>query len=264
MEKEILCYKNVSFVRDGRKILDDINWQIKENENWALIGLNGSGKSTLLSMLPAYVFPSSGELWVFENKFGACFWKEVRDKLGFVSSALQNNFSSTLNRQSLENIVISGGYNSIGIYQEVADEVKNKAEKIIENFKISYIKDKIFGSLSQGEQRRTLLARAFMNEPNLLILDEPCSGLDITARESFLKNLQEISESEEDKIAFIYVSHQIEEIIPAVSHVAILKDGKMIAQGKKEEILTKEFLRELFELDVDIIWKNGRPYLIIE
>lgn len=264
MEKEILCYKNVSFVRDGRKILDDINWQIKENENWALIGLNGSGKSTLLSMLPAYVFPSSGELWVFENKFGACFWKEVRDKLGFVSSALQNNFSSTLNRQSLENIVISGAYNSIGIYQEVADEVKNKAEKIIENFKISYIKDKIFGSLSQGEQRRTLLARAFMNEPNLLILDEPCSGLDITARESFLKNLQEISESEEDKIAFIYVSHQIEEIIPAVSHVAILKDGKMIAQGNKKKILTKKFLSQLFELDVDIIWKNGRPYLIIE
>lgn len=264
MEKEILCYKNVSFVRDGRKILDDINWQIKENENWALIGLNGSGKSTLLSMLPAYVFPSSGELWVFENKFGACFWKEVRDKLGFVSSALQNNFSSTLNRQSLENIVISGEYNSIGIYQEVADEVKNKAEKIIENFKISYIKDKIFGSLSQGEQRRTLLARAFMNEPKLLILDEPCSGLDITARESFLKNLQEISESEEDKIAFIYVSHQIEEIIPAVSHIAILKDGKMIAKGKKKEILTKKYLSQLFELDVDVIWKKERPYLIIE
>lgn len=264
MEKEILCYKKVSFVRDGRKILDDINWQIKENENWALIGLNGSGKSTLLSMLPAYVFPSSGELWVFENKFGACFWKEVRDKLGFVSSALQNNFSSTLNRQSLENIVISGVYNSIGIYQEVADEVKNKAEKIIENFKISYIKDKIFGSLSQGEQRRTLLARAFMNEPKLLILDEPCSGLDITARESFLKNLQEISESEEDKIAFIYVSHQIEEIIPAVSHVAILKDGKMIAQGNKKKILTKKFLSQLFELEVDVIWKNERPYLIIE
>lgn len=264
MEKEILCYKNVSFVRDGRKILDDINWQIKENENWALIGLNGSGKSTLLSMLPAYVFPSSGELWVFENKFGACVWKDVRDKLGFVSSALQNNFSATLNRQSLENIVISGAYNSIGIYQEVADEVKNRAEKIIENFKISYIKDKIFGSLSQGEQRRTLLARAFMNEPNLLILDEPCSGLDITARESFLKNLQEISESEENRKPFIYVSHQIEEIIPAVSHIAILKDGKMIAQGNKKEILTKKFLSQLFELDVDVIWKNERPYLIIE
>lgn len=264
MEKEILCYKNVSFVRDGRKILDDINWQIKENENWALIGLNGSGKSTLLSMLPAYVFPSSGELWVFENKFGACVWKDVRDKLGFVSSALQNNFSATLNRQSLENIVISGAYNSIGIYQEVADEVKNRAEKIIENFKISYIKDKIFGSLSQGEQRRILLARAFMNEPNLLILDEPCSGLDITARESFLKNLQEISESEENRKPFIYVSHQIEEIIPAVSHIAILKDGKMIAQGNKKEILTKKFLSQLFELDVDVIWKNERPYLIIE
>lgn len=264
MEKEILCYKEVSFIRDGRKILNNINWQIKENENWALIGLNGSGKSTLLSMLPAYVFPSSGELYVFENKFGSCVWKDVRDKLGFVSSALQNNFSATLNRQSLKNIVISGMYNSIGIYQKVDSDTEIRAEKIIEKFKISHIKNKIFENLSQGEQRRTLLARAFMNNPNLLILDEPCSGLDITARENFLRNLQEISESNENKKPFIYVSHQIEEIIPAISHVAILKDGKILAQGKKKEILTKEFLSQLFELDVNIIWENERPYLIIK
>ena len=261
-KKKLLCYKKISFIREGRKILSDINWCINNDENWALIGLNGSGKSTLLNMIPAYNFPTSGELEVFGKKFGAYVWQDIKNKIGFVSSSL-NDFISTLNKQTLREVVISGQFSSIGIYQEISKEISEKADKIIETFKISYIKNKPFANLSQGEQRRTLLARAFMNEPQLLVLDEPCSGLDITARESFLNNLQKLAESNDKKIPFIYVSHQIEEIIPAITHVAILKDGKMIGQGLKKDILTAEYLSELFELNVRIEWEKERPYLLI-
>ena len=258
MEK-ILSYKNVSFRRDGREILKNINWEIKKDENWALLGLNGSGKSTLLSMIPAYTFATSGEVSVFEKKFGTCVWAEVKEKVGFVSSSL-NTFSDSLNNQTLNNIVLSGKYNSIGIYQEITQKDREKANNIIKDFKLSHLKLNKFGTLSQGEQRKTLLARAFMNSPSLLILDEPCSGLDIRAREIFLKTLEE---SKSD-IPFIYVTHQIEEIIPSITHVAILDNGEIVSQGNKFEVLTEENLSKLYGIDLKIEWSNDRPWLIVK
>ena len=259
--KELLHFENVSFIRDGRSILKDVNWHIEKGENWALLGLNGSGKSTILSMIPAYTFPTRGEVRVFGHKFGNYVWKNIKDRVGFVSSSL-NNFLSTLNREKLEDVVISGKFSSIGIYQEVIEEDRKKAEKIIEDFKITYIKDKYFSTLSQGEQRRTLLARAFMNEPDLLILDEPCSGLDVTSREYFLSVLEERAKSE-DRTPFIYVTHQIEEIVPSVTHVALLSDGIIMAQGKKKEILTEEHLTRMFGINVRVEWEKERPWLIV-
>ena len=261
MEK-ILSYKNVSFKRDGREILKNINWEIKEGENWALIGLNGSGKSTLLSMIPAYTFATKGEVSVFDKKFGTCVWAEIKEKVSFVSSTL-NNFSDRLNNQSLMDIVLSGKYNSIGIYQEITQKDREKANNIIKDFKLSHLKLNKFGTLSQGEQRKTLLARAFMNSPSLLILDEPCSGLDIRAREIFLKSLEENSKNI-NAIPFIYVTHQIEEIIASVTHVAILDNGEIVAQGNKYEVLTNENLSKLYEIDVKIEWSNNRPWLIVK
>jgi len=258
MEK-ILSYKNVSFRRDGREILKNINWEIKKGENWALLGLNGSGKSTLLSMIPAYTFATSGEVSVFEKKFGTCIWAEVKEKVSFVSSSL-NTFSDSLNNQTLNNIVLSGKYNSIGIYQEITQKDREKANNIIKDFKLSHLKLNKYITLSQGEQRKTLLARAFMNEPSLLILDEPCSGLDIRAREIFLKTLEE---SKSD-IPFIYVTHQIEEIIPSITHVAILDNGEIVSQGNKFKVLTEENLSKLYGIDLKIEWSNNRPWLIVK
>ena len=258
MEK-ILSYKNVSFRRDGRDILKNINWEIKKGENWALLGLNGSGKSTLLSMIPAYTFATSGEVSVFEKKFGTCIWAEVKEKVSFVSSSL-NTFSDSLNNQTLNNIVLSGKYNSIGIYQEITQKDREKANNIIKDFKLSHLKLNKYITLSQGEQRKTLLARAFMNEPSLLILDEPCSGLDIRAREIFLKTLEE---SKSD-IPFIYVTHQIEEIIPSITHVAILDNGEIVSQGNKFKVLTEENLSKLYGIDLKIEWSNNRPWLIVK
>lgn len=262
-KNEILYYKNISFVREKREILKNVNWEMKKGENWVLLGLNGSGKSTLLGMIPAYVFPTRGEFRVFGHKFGNYTWKNIKNRVGFVSSSL-NSFLSTLNKQKLEDIVISGKFSSIGVYEKIDEKDVEKANKIIKDFKIEYLKGKYFSTFSQGEQRRTLLARAFMNEPDLLILDEPCSGLDVTSREYLLKTLEENSKDEKNKIPFIYVTHQIEEIIPSITHVAILKNGEIFAKGKKNEILTDEILSELFEIPVRIEWENERPWLIVK
>ena len=259
--KEILNYKNITFKRDGRKILKDINWKVCEGENWALLGLNGSGKSTILSMIPAYTFATSGELSVFGKTFGSCVWNDVKAKVGFVSSTL-NNFSDRLNTQTLSDVVLSGKYNSIGIYQEITQQDREEANKIIDDFKLTQLKTNKFSTLSQGEQRKTLLARAFMNKPELLILDEPCSGLDIRAREIFLKSLEENFKNK--NMPFIYVTHQIEEIISSVTHVAILDKGEIVAQGNKFEVLTEENLSKLFDIDLKIEWSNDRPFLLIK
>lgn len=259
--KEILNYKNITFKRDGRKILKDINWKVCESENWALLGLNGSGKSTMLSMIPAYTFATSGELSVFGKTFGSCVWNDVKTKVGFVSSTL-NNFSDRLNTQTLSDVVLSGKYNSIGIYQEITQQDREEANKIIDDFKLTQLKTNKFSTLSQGEQRKTLLARAFMNKPELLILDEPCSGLDIRAREIFLKSLEENFKNK--NMPFIYVTHQIEEIISSVTHVAILDKGEIVAQGNKFEVLTEENLSKLFDIDLKIEWSNDRPFLLIK
>lgn len=160
-------------------------------------------------------------------------------------------------------IVLSGKYNSIGIYQEITQKDREKANNIIKDFKLSHLKLNKFGTLSQGEQRKTLLARAFMNSPSLLILDEPCSGLDIRAREIFLKSLEENSKNI-NAIPFIYVTHQIEEIIPSISHVAILDNGEIVAQGNKYEVLTDGNLSKLYEIDVKIEWSDNRPWLIVK
>ena len=249
------------YMETGNKlhILKKLNLEVKRGEFVSILGKSGSGKSTLLSMIPAYTFATSGEVSVFEKKFGTCVWAEVKEKVGFVSSSL-NTFSDSLNNQTLNNIVLSGKYNSIGIYQEITQKDREKANNIIKDFKLSHLKLNKYITLSQGEQRKTLLARAFMNEPSLLILDEPCSGLDIRAREIFLKTLEE---SKSD-VPFIYVTHQIEEIIPSITHVAILDNGEIVSQGNKFEVLTEENLSKLYGIDLKIEWSNNRPWLIVK
>ncbi len=260
LAKEIVYFEDIAFIRDKRKILSDINWTIKAGENWALLGLNGSGKSTLLAMIPAYTIPSRGKMRVFGHSFGHYVWPKIRKRVGFVSSMLDRYITTLLDEIVLE-IVISGKFNSIGLYEEYTEEDVKRAEEIMDDFGIAELRNHSFKTISQGEQRRTLIARAFMSDPDLMILDEPCTGLDIRAREYLLRTLNNLSDL--GSCPFIYVTHRIEEIIPAITHVALLdSDGTIMVKGKKEEIITEENLKKLYSLDLKIIWENGRPWLI--
>ena len=260
MGNELLHYENVCFRRDGRHILDNVNWHIEEGEHWALLGLNGAGKSTLLSMIPAYQIPTTGTLRVFGHEFGKYAWPKIKSRLGFVSSAL-GQFQSTLDKQVVENVIISGAFSSIGIYQEVAPDVRERGMQLLAEFGVSHLEGHRFHTLSAGEQRRVLLARSIMANPDLLILDEPCSGLDLLAREQFLRTVANLVAEQQTPI--IYVSHQIEEILPAITHVAILQEGKMIHAGPKHAVLTDENLSDVFGISVQVVWKDDRPWVIV-
>lgn len=257
--KAIVHMENVSLIRNQKQILSNIRWEIKEGEHWGILGLNGSGKTSLLNIVNGYHFPSSGDVSVLGNPFGKTNLPELRKKIGFVSSAL-DRFSSFVNNETAQRIVISGKFASFGIYEAIESEDWEKSEHLLESLDLGYLKNQRFYLLSQGEQRRVLIARALMNDPEMLILDEPCSGLDVLAREQLLRMLHEITK---DNCHILYVTHHIEELVEEISHVLLIKDGEIVAAGPKKEVIVESLLSEAFNVPVKVIWENERPFLSI-
>ncbi|MDO5707257.1 MAG: ATP-binding cassette domain-containing protein [Andreesenia angusta] len=257
---EIIKYEDVFFIRDGRKILNNINWTVNRGENWAILGLNGSGKSSIINMLNAYESPTMGSLYVFGKRFGSYNWSNIKSRIGFVSNTL-NRFINTLNSQKVENIVLSGKYSSIGLYKDIEETDIEKANELIRNFRLEHVKNNRYNTLSQGEQRLSLLSRAFMNSPDILVLDEPCSGLDIRARETLLSALEEQVKKTNSNI--IYITHQIEEIAPFITHIALLYNGEIIDQGPKKEVLTEQNLSKVYCVNIELSWRNDRPWIVV-
>jgi iron complex transport system ATP-binding protein len=255
---KIISYEHVRFLREERIILDDVNWTVNEGEHWTVLGLNGSGKSTMLNMMGGYEFPTSGTIHVFGRQYGKYNWEYIKKRLGFVGNTL-NRFLSTLNAETAREIVVSGKFNSIGIYEQTTEEDWEKADQLLEEFHITYLADQSYRLLSQGEQRRVLIARAFMARPDAMILDEPCSGLDVRAREDLLEALQE--QAVKNETVLLYVTHHIEEIIPAITHIAVIKEGNIIASGPKKDVLTNDVLSTAFGLSVKLEWRGGRSWL---
>lgn len=256
---KIVSFKNVSWRRNGQEILRNLNWEIDSNEHWAILGLNGSGKTSLLNIVTGYQFPTAGEVAVLGNIFGKTNLPELRREIGFVSSSL-DRFSNSLNHEVVEDIILSGKFASIGLYEEVSADDVEKAESLLNSLRLEYLKGKHFRLLSQGEKRRVLIARALMSDPKILILDEPCSGLDILSREEVLSLIKEIVK---DNCHLIYVSHHIEELVEEITHALLIRDGKIIASGPKMEVLTDELLAEAFKTPVSIRWEEGRPWLAV-
>ncbi|MDY6065538.1 MAG: ATP-binding cassette domain-containing protein [Finegoldia sp.] len=258
---QVLKFEDVRFVRDGNVILDGVNWSVNENENWVLLGTNGSGKSTLLSMIPAYTYPTSGDVYVFGKKFGKYLWEKVKKDVGFLSSSL-NDFNNTFYSQSVSDVIMTGKFATARVFEKPGHGDFDKVERLVREFELERIKDRSFGVLSEGERRRTLIARAFMADYKLLILDEPCANLDIRARERLLSSLR--LKMEESETPLIYVTHQIDEILPQITHVAILDQGKIVIKGEKKKVLTDENLSDLYDTKLHIHWEDERPFTIIK
>ncbi|EIJ78057.1 ABC transporter related protein [Bacillus methanolicus PB1] len=258
--ESIISMKNVSLIRENRVILKDINWEVKEKEQWVILGLNGSGKTSILNIVTAYEYPTKGEVSVLGHKFGQTNLPELRKQIGFVSSSL-DRFSQTLKSETVEDIVISGKFAMIGLYENVTIEDREQAEQIMASFRINHLKGKTFDTLSEGEKRKVFIGRALMTKPKLLILDEPSVGLDILAREDILSLTKEIIENQQCHV--LYVTHYIEEIVEELTHVLLLKEGQIVAAGQKEDILTDELLSETFQLTMKVHWENKRPWISI-
>lgn len=257
---KIIAMKDVSFIKKQEAILSNIHWEMNHGEHWAILGLNGSGKTSLLNIVNGYQFPSTGNVAILGNEFGKTNLHELRKKIGFVSSSL-DRFSTITDGETVLRVVISGKFASFGIYENFTLEDEKEAEQVLEQLRLSYLKHRQFHLLSQGEQRRVFIARALMSKPQLLVLDEPCSGLDILSREQILDMLDQIAEN---GCHIVYVTHHVEELVNRISHVLLMKDGKIVQAGPKDAVLTNEHLSTTFTLPVSLQWHKERPFLTID
>ncbi|GCF95522.1 ABC transporter ATP-binding protein [Enterococcus florum] len=244
----ILTFEEVSLIRQKKKLLDSINWQIEEGEDWALLGLNGAGKTLLLQLISGNMWPTRGKLTVLNQIFGKTSIPDLTKRIGWVSNLLQYRFQQT---EEAERIVLSGKFASIGIYQQYQKEDMEEAKQLLSSLSGKDLIGKPYQVLSQGERQVVLIARALMAKPELLILDEPCTGLDLFAREDLLERIQQIKQGK-GAPSLLYVTHHTEEILPLITHVLMVKDGKIFKKGTREALITEENLTSFYSRPITI------------
>lgn len=242
-------------MREQRHILSDVNLHIGKGEHWVILGKNGSGKTTILEMVTGYLFPSSGTVEVMGNLYGSVDVREVRKKIGYISQSL---FEKLNLRDPVWEVVATGEYAYLRFYEQIPDEVIAKAREMLRRVKLGHVQNQPLGTLSQGERKKVMLARALMMNPAILIMDEPCAGLDLYEREKLLADIQALGEQ---NITVVYVTHHIEEIVPLFTHVALLHEGKIVAAGDKRQVLTPENLIAAYQVPISVDWHNGRPWI---
>jgi iron complex transport system ATP-binding protein len=246
---------NIDFIRENRQILQDVNLHIREGEHWVLLGRNGSGKTTLLEMVNGYHFPSSGTVEVLGHKYGTIDLRELRKSIGYISQSL---FEKLNRADPVWEVVATGAYAYLRFYEAIPEEAISRAHELLAQIGLSHVSGQPLGTLSQGERKKVMLARSLMSEPKVLILDEPCSGLDLYEREKMLESIQQLSGS--NGITVLYVTHHIEEIVPMFTHVALIEQGRLIAAGPKRDVLTPELLKRAYDVDLELEWFRDRPW----
>lgn len=254
----MIRFQNVHFRREGRNILQDVNLDMKAGENWVILGKNGSGKSTILEMINGYLFPTSGTVQVLQHTYGQVDVREMRRSIGYISQSMMEKLAL---RDPVWEVVATGEYGFLRFYEPVPPSLKEKAIHMLEKVRLTHLQNQPLGLLSQGERKKVLLARSLMTSPDLLIMDEPCAGLDLYERENLLADLLVFYEQ---GIRMVYVTHHIEEIVPLFTHVLLLHEGRVVAAGKKEEVLTTELIREAYQVNVQVDWHGGRPWIHVK
>ncbi|GMA49805.1 putative ABC transporter ATP-binding protein YlmA [Alicyclobacillus contaminans] len=260
MQSTIIHVNQVTVQRNGKAILNDINWRVERGQHWAVIGANGAGKSTLLNVLNGYLWPTRGQVQVLGERYGHTNIQDVRKRIGWVSVATADTLVESHPGETAVRIVVGGKYASIGLWQQPSAADLNEALAMLDAFQAGELAAQPFHTLSQGERQRVLLARAWMAHPDLLVLDEPCTGLDIRARERLLSALEQRAAAP-DAPTLLYVTHHPEEVLPFYTHALVLKDGRVLAQGRKFDVLTASILSEALDLTVDVVWQSGRPWV---
>jgi iron complex transport system ATP-binding protein len=240
-------------------ILEAIDWRVGRGEHWAILGANGSGKTSLLRALTGYLPPTAGEIRVLGETYGRFDWRELRTRIGLVSSSVHQMMEDG---ETALKAVVSGRYAQIGYWGEMRDEDRRAADAILRRIEARDLRDRPWRFLSQGERQRVLIGRALMASPRLLILDEPCAGLDPVAREHFLQFIQRLAGAR-GAPTMILVTHHVEEIVPIFSHVLLLKAGRVLASGPRAQVLTSRTLSTAFAAPVRLSRARGRYSLAV-
>ena len=253
--KPLIDFQKITVRKDGKTILDNVGLTVGPQEHIAVVGPNGSGKSSLIKVMTREYYPVAAP-GVVKRIMGKELWNvtDLRKALGIVTTDLQN---TCLRDISVTDTVISGFFSSIGLYDNhaVSPEMRQKAASALESLGIAHLKDRLMTEISTGEARKVLIARALVHDPEALVLDEPTNSLDMKAIAMFRETLSVLSGAHN----IILVTHDLSDIIPEIGRVILIRDGRIFADGKKEEILTSEKLSALFDVPV-AVEKHGKYY----
>jgi iron complex transport system ATP-binding protein len=245
----------VTVERGGQRLLDDISWQVDEDQRWIVLGGNGAGKTTLLQVAGAALYPTRGMVGVLGELLGTVDVFEVRPRIGLTSAALAERIPR---HERVHDVVVSASYAVVGRWREQYDDLDHeRAAGLLGDLGVGRLADRTFGTLSEGERKRVQIARALMTDPELLLLDEPAAGLDLGGREDLVATLTGLAQ-DESAPATVLVSHHVEEIPPGFTHVLLLRDGRMVAQGPLKSTLTSGALSETFGLPLVLEQYGGR------
>ena len=246
---------HVSVVRPGKFLLSDVSWRVEPGERWVVIGANGAGKTTLMQIIGAALYPTTGEAEVLGSKLGEVDVFDLRTRIGFAGASVADRIPPT---ESVLDAVMSAAHGVLGRWNEAYEGLdEDRAVQILSELGIGRLLERTFGTLSEGERKRTLIARALMTDPELLLLDEPGAGLDLGAREDLLSSLETLATAPEAPV-LILVTHHVEEIPRGFTHVLMLRDGAVIANGPIPETLTAENLGRTFGMRLELTHSDGR------
>jgi iron complex transport system ATP-binding protein len=240
-------------------VLDAIDWRVDAGQHWVILGANGSGKTSLLSVLTGYLAPTAGTICVLGETYGRADWRELRTRIGLVSSSIHQLMPP---HESALNAVLSGRRAMIGMWGEADEADSSRAAEILREVEAGYLSERPWRFLSQGERQRVLIGRALMADPRLLVLDEPCAGLDPVAREHFLAFIERLL-GRSGAPTLVLVTHHVEEIVTGFSHVLVLRAGKVLAAGLRESVMTSATLSRAFNAPLRLSANGGRYSLAV-
>jgi iron complex transport system ATP-binding protein len=253
----LIDFRGVSLRRGGRVLVGPVDWTVELDERWVIIGPNGAGKTSLLRIAAATEHPSSGIAYVLGERLGRVDVSELRARIGLSSSALAQRVPDD---ELVRDLVVSAGYAVLGRWRERYDDVDyRRAVDMLESLGAEHLADRTYGTLSEGERKRVLIARALMTDPELLLLDEPAAGLDLGGREELVARLTDLA-ADPDAPALVLVTHHVEEVPPGFSHCMLLSEAQVVAAGLLPDVLTGENLSIAFGQSIALDVVDGRYF----
>jgi iron complex transport system ATP-binding protein len=237
----------------GQVILDDVNWTVRSGEHWALLGANGAGKTTLLRLIGALMHPTTGTVEVLGHRLGRVDMRELRSRIGLVASSQKVPLDATAHT-----VVLTGHTGTVQpLWRKYDTGVRERAHELLAELEIKELAERPYGVCSGGQRARILLARALMADPGLILLDEPFNALDLPSREDLIDALHRLAVTRTD-LTTITVTHHLEELSPAIGHVMLLKEGRVLVAGPTGQVLTGERMTECFGRPIEVSAHDGR------
>jgi len=236
-------------------LLRDVDWTVEPGQHWVVLGPNGAGKTTLLNLAAAVSHPSEGEVEVLGGRLGAVDMRTLRESIGTLEPGLARKIRG---RYTGYEAVLTGATGSIALlHDRVTDEDRARAERLMGEIGVEPLRDRRFEDCSQGERQRLLLARSLMDQPDLLLLDEPTTGLDLPSRERLIASLDTMAEANLH-LPTVIVTHHLEEIPATTTHALLIRDGALVAAGQIDAVLTSEAVSTTFDIEVQVAHNTGR------